>query len=407
MNKRALILWAIFALVILIPLLIYLAPDVAQFFYSIIAFFAPIWLPALLAWIAWPLWLRFARSRYWSRIPYAILELKPGPETPPSAAAMEIVLNSLYYRTEITKVDFLLGRMREFFSFELYAHAGGVRFFARVPERLKDNFASRLQAEYHDIEVHEVPDYSREIAFDPGKLRVVMQEYTLARPDSYPLKTFTAYESEPDRHDPLADLVESLAGIGENEHVLLSFIVRPHQRDRQNLRDDPTDSLHEDAHREIAKLTGPRGDVNALPPETRMLIRAMEAALAKPSFDCGVRALYIAGKEHFDESYGTKLAHLLDPFGDPGLNSFAVYHPHEKKGFFLSELFESSPLFASEHLMNLYRRRAFFAPPYYGEAFVLNTEELATVYHLPHARRGSALAQMRGLSLEPPENLPV
>lgn len=387
---------------------IFFIPAVVALVYGLIFFLAPIWLPLILVVLAWPLWLTFIRARHVASVPYVTLELTPGEDTPQTARSMELVLYSLYRRTDISRADaFFHGRMQNPYSFELYAHDSRVRFFIHVPKRERITVEDRMRAEYRDIEIHEVPDYSRELHFSPLHMHVLAREYTLTKPDPYPLKTYLAYENSSDTRDVFGEIVESLGTVSKDEHVLFSLIVRPHQRQRYALFEHPRDSLHEVARKEIRKILGARGELSALSQAAQSMVKGIEAALTKPSFDCGFRALYVANNEHFDGSYESKLDHLLDPFNDQNLNGFRAYDPGHQKGFFLSEMFSAVPILASVRLLDLYRRRAFFAPPYYGTPFILNTEELATVFHLPHASRGSALARMRGVALEPPENLPI
>lgn len=408
MSRRQILqLLIIFALVS-IPVFIYFAPAGVAGVYKTIVFLAPLWLPVLLMVIVWPLWLTVIRSRFVNGISYVTLELKPGDDTPPTARAMELVFYSLYHRTNLSRADvFLKGKVRSFWSFEVHAHNGRVRFFAHVPKSYRVALEARVRAEYHDIDINEVRDYSREVHFDPLTMRLSAREYTLSKPDPYPLKTYVEYEELREKRDVFGEIVESLAQLGADEHLFLSFIMRPHQRDWLTPLSNPEDSLHESAHIEIKKLVGSKGEIDRLAPTTKKIVSAIESALNKPSFDCGIRALYIADQEHFNESYDAQLSHLLSPFNDEDLNGFVSYDPNHHPGFFLSEIFSAVPFLASSHLLNVYRRRAFFIPPYYGKSFVLNTEELATIFHLPHASRGSALARMRGLTLEPPENLPI
>ncbi len=395
------------ALLVGILLTIYFAPEAAAFVYETIAFFAPIWLPLLLAYLAWPLWLTFVRSRYVSQVPYTTIELKPGSETPKTARPMELVFYSLYHRSEVTKRDFLLGRVRLPWSFEIYAHAGGVRFFVHLPSEHRTAVEGRIRSEYHDIEMDEVRDYSREIPFHASHMRVAIREYALTKADPYPLKTYESREAEREQKDPFVDMLEELAMVGKEEHVLISYIVRSHQRERRSYFEDPRDSLHDDAYHVIADIVGIKGDVHTIPPPQQAVVVAIENSLKKPSFDCGIRALYVAEKKAFDWSYEQKLDALFSRFNDETLNSFTAYDPAERTGLLASEMFAVSGRVKAAHFMRLFRRRAFFAPPYEGKPFVLNTEELATVFHMPHSGRGSVLAHRASVKLEPPENLPV
>lgn len=408
MHWRVILRTAILVAVVLIPITIYLSPQTAAFMYGVIAALTPIWLPLLLMAILWPLWTTFVRSQFVMSIPYSIIELKPGKETPRSARAMELLFYSLHHRTDISRVaSVLFGHIRLPWSFEIHAHAGAVRFYVYLPTAHRSAVESRIRNEYRDIDIDETWDYSRDFYFDPFSMRVAMREYTLSKADPYPLKTFVAYEDEKEKRDVFNELLEDLLTVNEHEHVFVSWIIRPHQRERKKIWLDPTDSLHEDAHVEISKIIGSKGDLHALSIQKQALVAAIENALKKPSFDCGARAMYIAPRSHWNEERAASLDTLFDRFNDSELNSFTSYDPRENVDWPLSEVFSVAPALAMGYMLQLFRRRAFYAPPYYGRSFVLNTEELATVFHVPHVSRASALAKMRGLTLEPPDNLPV
>lgn len=414
MTRRVVVRVLLLVAVIAIPATIYLAPGFAALVYGLIVAIAPVWLPVGLLALAIPAWLIFVRSQYVSAVPYSIIELKPGPETPRTARSMELVLYALYYRNTISLASaFFLGQVRLPWSFEIYVHAGSIRFFVYLPTAHRQAVEARIRAEYPDIDIDEARDYSREFAFDPFTMRLDVREYTLAKPDPYPLKTYVASEHAKNPRlpaqtsDRFIEFLEGLVSIGEGEHMFISWIVMPHQRERRKFWEHPADFLHQDAQEEIVKIVGPGGNLHELSENKQAIVAAIEAALQKPSFDCGVRALYIADRKEFDESRSQSLDALLRPFDDEELNSFVSYDPREQVGWPLSEIFVAAPVLSMNYLINIYRRRAFFNPPYYGRAFVLNTEELATVYHLPHVTRASPLSQGTHAHLEPPENLPT
>lgn len=411
MTRRVLVRVLVLAAVLAVPLTIYVAPGVAAVIYTSIVFLMPIWLPVLLFAINIPLWFTFVRSQYVGSIPYTLIELKPGPETSKTARSMELIFYALYYRTEISLASaILLGQVRLPWSFEIYANSGAVRFFVYLPTAHRAAVESRIRAEYPDIDIDEARDYSREFSFDPFTMRLEMREYTLAKADPYPLKTFPAYEEAKEPRDVFLEFLEGLVSLNEKEHLCISWITLPHQRERKRTWEfwkEPEDNLHSDATAEIAKIVGPSGTTHELTPHKKMVVDAIERALQKPSFDCGVRALYIADRQAFDETRAEGLDTLFNIFNDTDLNAFTSYDPREQVGWPLSEVFMAAPVISMNYLITIYRRRAFFHPPYYGKRFVLNTEELATVYHLPHVTRASPLAHGRGTRLEPPENLPV
>jgi hypothetical protein len=396
------------SLLLLIPIGIYFVPELMA---AIVAGFfavAPIWLPVGLTAIFVPLWILYARSQYVASIPYTVLELKPGEETPRTARAAELIFYSLYHRTDISRLmAILVGQVRLPWSFEIAATEGTVRFFIRVPTAHRAAVESRFRAEYRDIDIDEVRDYAREKSWNPFSMRLAMREYSLTKPDPFPLKTYEARESKDGTKDPLHDLLEALVAVGMREQLFISWIARPHQQERRHLWEEPTDPLQSDARTAIESLVGHSGNLKTIPESKQKVVVAIEAGLKKPSFDVGARALYVADHGDWDSARAEGLDTLLDSFGDQELNSFSAIDPEVRIAWPLSDIMKGVPGLMGGYLLNLYRRRAFFAPPYYGKPFVLNTAELATVWHLPHIGRASALGRARGARLEPPDNLPL
>lgn len=393
------------SLVLVIPLIIWLAPQIAALFFGMVFFLAPLWLPVLLFFILVPLWITYVRSQYVSNIPYTVLELKPGPDTPKTARAMELVFYSLYHRTTIPPRDaLLLGMVRMPWAFELYAHNGKVRFFMRIPTAHRVVVESRIRSEYRDIDIDEVNDFMRTFAFDPLQMRLEAREFALTKPDPYPIKTYEVYEGEKKPRDLLVEVVEKLASVSDKEHFLVSFIVRPHQSERTLPWDKMHDSLQQSASTEIGRLVGPGGDVRGLPENKKKIVAAMEEALKKPSFDVGARVAYIADRAAFDTARSGMVETFFEPFSDHELNGFVPHAITPKAWWPLSDILSALPQLTDMRLFDFLRRRAFFAPPYYGKPFILNTAELATVFHIPHVSRSSPLGGKD--KLEPPDNLP-
>jgi len=408
MEARTLYRALALSLLLVAPVLIYLAPGSAAWFFGGVFYLAPLWLPLLLFAIFAPLWLTYIRSQYVASIPYVVLELKPGEGTPKTARAMEMVFYSLYHRVSISREkELLTGEIRMPWSFEIAASNGTVRFFIRVPKSQRQAVELRLRTEYRDIDIDEPRDYARETGFDPISMRLSVREYELQKPDPYPLKTYETYEASPKTPSPFDRLTERLVEVGESEHLFISFMVRPHQRARKKIWKQEQETLHESATEEIARIVGPSGDPRQLPKQTQEVVKAIEDALKKPSFECGIRAVYFASREAFSAVKANQLDELFVAFGDPHLNGFVALNPRERLTWPFSDIFSALPWISDSYFFHLFRRRAYFAPPYYGKSFVLNTAELATVFHLPYVSRSSALSRSRGARLEPPDELPV
>ena len=396
------------SLLLIVPILIFVAPGVAAGVFGFIFALAPVWIPLLLAAALVPFWLSYVRSQYVASVPHTVLELKPGENTPRTARAMELIFYSLYHRTEITRLMALVvGQVRLPWSFEIVAHNGTVRFFMRIPTAHRAAVEARVRSEYRDIDIDEVRDYARTIPYSPLSMHLESREFEFTKPDPYPIQTYETWENQKKPENPLLNLLERLVAVGEHEHICVSFMVRPHQRDRQKIWQEPTDTLHQDAQHEIQDLVGVEGRVQGLPEAKRELVDAIEGALKKPSFDCGIRAVYIAKHGEVRQENISLLETLFMGFEVPTRNGFVAYDARESLSWPLSDIAAAIPGFSDWYMFNLFRRRAFFAPPYYGKPFILNTAELATLFHLPYITRASALAGSHGKKLEPPENLPL
>lgn len=411
MSIRAWFRVAVIGLPLTVIGLIIFAPAIAGVLYAILRALAPVWLLPLLLITAWSLWVMFIRLYYVSTIPYVTLELKPGDNTPKTAKPMELIFFSIYYRTELTVANaFLKGSVRLPWSFEVLATGGTVRFFIHIPVRHRAVVEGRIRAEYHDIDIDETRDYTRESNFNPFDERLTMREYTLGKNDSYPLKTYVRHEHEKVRRDVFSEFLDELASVGEGQEVWVSLIVRPHQRDWGrgpfSFLSTPVDTLHQDAQAVIAGIIGPLGDVHVLSQEKRDIIKSIEDALKKPSFNCGLRVLYRANKKQWSNELDASLDHVFDRFGDAPLNSFEVYNPREHILWPLTDLLTVVPALEMKYCLILYRTRTFFLSSYYGRPFILNTEELATLWHMPKFGRTNAHAAS-DVRLAPPENLPT
>lgn len=395
------------SILLLIPLGVYFVPNATAAFFGFWWFLAPLWLPLVLLAVFIPLWLTYVRSQYLASVPYVLLELKPGDHTPKTARAMELFFYSLHQRITFTRVEELLGGfMRLPWSFEIAAINGAVRFFIYIPKSHRASFEVRLRSEYKDLDIDEPRDYARDFAFDPLSMKLALREYGLEKPDPYPIQTYETYESKKVT-TPFATLLERMVALPENQKLFISLMIRPHQRERKRFWEREEDSLHQDATAEIGKIIGSFGDPRQLPKPEQDIIAAIESALKRPSFDCGLRALYITDRGSYDGLTEESLDSFFEMFRDASLNAFTPYDPRTRITWPLSDVFSALPWLYEMYALSLYRRRVFFTPPYYGKPFVLNTAELATVFHLPYITRSSALSRGRGSRLEAPDNIPL
>jgi hypothetical protein len=307
--------------------------------------------------------------------------------------------------------------VKPWFSLELVSIDGNVHFFIRTPSRFKKQIETAIYAQYPDIEVHEVQDYVSGAPYLHEKNEWKMHgcHFTLTKPDPYPIKTYVDYGldshlvKEEQKSDPVTSVIEFLGSIGRGQQVWLQILI---QATNERFHTPGTWFKRHDWKTEgkrvikelQEKFEGESGS-RATKREGE-IIHAIERSLGKPAFDVGMRAVYVAKSEHFDGANIGGLLGMMRPFSSMDLNGFkpqniGVDYPWQDfKDFRLKK--------EKKELFDAFVRRSWFYSPYKRKPFVLNIEELATIFHFPGGvSETPTFTRIESRKGEPPANLPV
>jgi hypothetical protein len=137
-------------------------------------------------------------------------------------------------------------------------------------------------------------------------------------------------------------------------------------------------------------------------------IESVERAISKPGFDTAIRVIYLAEEEYFDVS---TISGMMSSFKQytSGLNRFKPVSK-ETTDFDAPWMDPLGSRLAERKrkLFNHYIRRAHFETRHNIRDFILNTEELATIFHFPPSVvETPTLPRMEAKKVEPPPNLPL
>jgi hypothetical protein len=135
-------------------------------------------------------------------------------------------------------------------------------------------------------------------------------------------------------------------------------------------------------------------------------IAAIERSITKPGFDTGIRVLYLAKKDAFDRMAISTSTASFKQFNSIDLNGFK---PTNVTSFdFPWQDFSGKRLAKKKaDIFNAYVARGYFHPPFKNDYMVLNTEELATVFHFPgQVVKTPTFERIESRKSEPPVNLP-
>src|SRR3989344_7381787 len=361
-----------------------------------------------------------------------VLEITLPKEIMKSPLAMELFLTSVYQTSgETTFLDrIFLGKTRAWFSLEIASFAGEIKFFIWVWKFWKPIVTSYLYAQYPEIEIKEVEDYTKGVLYDEGRSEVFGIEYTLDKPDIYPIKTYVDYGLAEDpkeefKTDPLTLLLEYMGNnVGPEEQVLVQFIVRAHKKEirepgnwfgRRDWKEEASEEIKNlklKSIEETKKMHG-AGEIQILRADLtsgeKEVIEAIERNVSKLAYDCAIRSVYVTPKDKFQDIHKVGLIALLRQFNTGHLNSFKIVKNHSTIFDYPWEDFQDIRLnWKKHHILHAYQERSAFHFPHRSHFFTLNTESLATLYHFPGSTaKTPTLARTQAKKSEAPANLPI
>jgi len=385
--------------------------------------------PGMLVWLA-NAWLRYVRSNFFFNKDKVVLEVKIPRIIMKSPKAMETVFNGLMVAPK--EGTFIArwwnGSVRPTYSFEIASFEGELHFYVVTRAEFKGYVESNIYAQYPDVEIIEVEDYTSGLNYDKNKMEALAIEYGLAKSDALPIKTYVDYEvdkipSKPDqRVDPLSSVFETLANLGPGEMYWLQLVMR---RDKDKRRKPGTlftfeHRVHGEARDMMEKLYGkmvettlPDGSkykgATKLRPHEEEQIEALSKTLEHDGIDVGIRLLYIAKKESFKpERIAPPMVKLWREFKSGVLNSIKPTKGHPVLDYPWQDFNNIRAHHMSKKFIDAYKRRSFFYHPYIHRYSVMTPEEVATIYHYPtEETKTPGLPRIQSKKSEAPANLPI
>lgn len=423
----------------LLELLIKFNTEILPLIYKILFVISPIVIPIILIYIAVLLYVRSVQLKYISKLQPFLFEIKIPKDIQKSPLAMEIILASMQASGAGTYTEaYIDGRVKGWFSLELVSFGGEVHFYIWASEKkFKKVLEAQIYAQYPTVEVYEVPpedDYVRKFEYNSELHSVWGLQFKLLKKDIYPLKTYVDYAMDKDqkdeyRIDPMTAVLEYLGSAGVGQQIWIQILIKMHSKEdlkNHRLREKP--NWDNEADEEIkaikAKATPPqKGDYPGFPNMTKgqtETIAAIERSKDKMAFDTMIRGLYLSEKDKFNTSYIAGFTGSMRQYNSANLNGLKMKAytdvSDEFKDWstlfpFLKKVIVRRKEKLTKEMYNAYRLRSFFYPPYQNyrqNPFVLNTEELATIYHFPgNVSATPTLSKIASKKSEPPANLPI
>ncbi|OGD66894.1 hypothetical protein A2442_03355 [Candidatus Campbellbacteria bacterium RIFOXYC2_FULL_35_25] len=390
----------------------------------------PIFLLLILINICWKTWLGYKRFEFITKQNRILLELRLPKEIKKTPLAMELLLNAIHQTggegTWYAR-DFQ-GKARTWFSLEIVSIGGQVKFFIWTEKFYKNFLESQIYAQYPGVEIYEVPDYTKSVQLDFNKVSAWGSEFILTKADPYPIKTYIDYKldkegiKDEEKSDPMSPVIELLGSIEKGEQIWIQILVRAHKKEyKKSLsfedkikkmkwsdKVDWTDAGKKEILKLAEKSKSEKGESARMATKGEQnIIASLERNIDKMAFDCGIRTMYIAEKEKFNAINVVGTVGSFKQYNSMSLNGFRPNHVtafdfpwQDYKDIRASKL--------KKHMLGLYKRRAYFYFPYRNSnQFVLSSEELATIFHLPgEVVQTPTFSRVASKKSEPPVDLP-
>lgn len=399
-----------------------------------------LWLPVFLLAILIDLWVSYLKTKAVKAIKWILLEIKIPRDIERTPKAMEQIFAGLHgVQTSIKFLDtYWRGKIEEWFSLEIVGLNEGVSFFIRLPEQFRNLVEAQVYAQYPVAEINEVLDYL--LPFEkkiPSKeTDLVGVSLQLAREDFYPIRTYPQFEEreEGQRVDPLASFLEILSHLRPGESIFIQYLVRPSD-----------DKWKEKGEEQVNKLVGKKTEkkktffqeiwggleeflqnlsrglsvypkwqtkkeektvaqTTILSPTEKGVSEGIDMKMTKLAFKTAIRFIYLGRSEVFNRANVAALMGAFKQFNTLHLNAFK---PNGKAGISARQPLKKRREFLKKKaFLERFIKRSWPSDP--EKNFVLNIEELATIYHFPILTvKTPSLKRIESKKGEPPVGLPV
>lgn len=388
-------------------------------------------------------WVQYRGEKYSAKWQWMVLAV----DVPPLYIQTPKAVEQIFAHLSGAKVGISIrqkyweGKKQKYFSFEIVSIEGYIQFLIRTEAEFRDLVEAAVYAQYPEAEITEIEDYVEMVpnSFPNPTHHMLAVEFKLAEADAYPIRTYPNFEYKISKDDvfsdPMAAILENFSRIGHGENLWFQIILEPasnawkakgidlvkgiiagdhghHGNAFLNFIGDLPMKVakelftiinntefagHEDEHATVG------GKMSDQTPGGKSTIEAIEDKIAKIGFKTKIRLVYMARNEVFNPS------RCIDGFIG-AMNQFhiqsrnAIVPLRNSHGHFVFFKRWQQQLLDNKFIKSYVKRKIKTgATPY-----ILNIEELATVWHFPLPFVKTPLVQKSGAKRgEPPINLPV
>jgi len=426
--------------------MLYMSPQALVF--NVLIYIAWVPIAIVLLWGFKELWLQYRRGKWAEEnANFMLLAVDIPRDNRQSPKAVENMFN--YIAGAHGSINLLEkyweGKWQLYFSFEIVSIEGYTQFLIYTPVDFRNLVESAVYSQYPDAEITEVDDYTAGFPtkFPDENYDVWGTEFILAGEEMLPIKTYPEFEHQFGKEveeyfrDPMAALMDLTSSLGPGEQFWQQIIVIPTGFDWPEKGDkliskilgEPTSgskgltdkifapllSIFDALSDAVLSLFGVIFEPSEkeddslkmmnLKPKTKRQIEGIEKKTSKVGFECKIRMVYLAEKEVMRKSTVVNgFVGYMKQFGDLALNNLKpdVKKTATRTAYFLKDKRLEGK---KNRIFSNYVNRSDSGG---RTPFILNVEELATIWHFPleAAVKAPMIQKSSGRKAEAPMNLP-
>ncbi|MBI4272780.1 hypothetical protein HY621_02935 [Candidatus Uhrbacteria bacterium] len=392
----------------------------------------------------WWLWIFEIQNAYWETIERTVLAIHVPKEIEDSPKAAENIFDfyrGLRLKRLPTKYErFWLGEIQPNFSCEIVSRGGTIQFYMWVPKALRNMIEAGIYAQYPDAEITEVDDYVKDVPHHYPDSEYDMWGTEIAQDKHwvYPIKMYEKFEDKLEGvfKDPLASLFEYMNTLHPGEEAWVQIAILPIENDwHHESAAEAQKLIGVQAHEKTGVIAGVVrffsklsydtfahffgihiGEENAHPkpeaphslmlflsPGEKNVVEEIQLKASKNGFLCKIRVLYVAKKEIFNKRRAmSSMLGTFMQFNNLECNSFRPDKYTIVKAEYVFTEWRKN--YRKRRFMRGYRARSMARG---ARTYVLNTEELASLWHFPTIATPSPMVmKAESKKAEPPHILP-
>ena len=286
-------------------------------------------------------------------------------------------------------------------AMELVASGGVVHFYAAVPVALVSVVKKAVLTAYPGARLEEVEDHN--IFNQEGRLAATMGgEMVLRAESAYPIATYDKLE-----RDPMEALLTTFSALGVKDGVAIQLMIRPAAPDwikrsieladaKRKGRTTGLSFSAQDLVKAAIKAPSARHEeekANGSGPEVSSLelgiVEAIEEKTKQPGFETLIRVMVSTESVARSQQLLRDISTAFALFDRPGLNGYKFLPAVDVQGLVTAFIFRFFPIEIASN--------------------VLNSAELATLFHLPDSQftPSSSVARQQSKQVDGPVQLPT